>query len=74
MNPFNWATARALLPVAFFYNANVAFALASLEGVDVPMYIALKRLTPMAILIVNFLLGQEQGHLFQVRFQHRLQR
>ncbi|CAN1184997.1 UDP-galactose/UDP-glucose transporter 7 [Linum perenne] len=51
-------TAKRLLPVSLFYNANVAFALASLKGVNIPMYIAIKRLTPLAVLIAGFLAGK----------------
>uniref|UniRef100_A0A1J3K4L3 Putative UDP-sugar transporter n=1 Tax=Noccaea caerulescens TaxID=107243 RepID=A0A1J3K4L3_NOCCA len=51
------ATAKKLLPVSIFYNANVAFALASLKGVNIPMYIAIKRLTPLAVLIAGYLFG-----------------
>ncbi|CAM0913181.1 unnamed protein product [Alopecurus aequalis] len=52
------ATAKKLLPVSIFYNANVAFALASLKGVNIPMYIAIKRLTPLAVLVAGFLRGK----------------
>ncbi|XP_010447521.1 PREDICTED: putative UDP-sugar transporter DDB_G0278631 [Camelina sativa] len=52
------ATAKKLLPVSVFYNANVAFALASLKGVNIPMYIAIKRLTPLAVLISGVLFGK----------------
>ncbi|KAJ9184136.1 hypothetical protein P3X46_007907 [Hevea brasiliensis] len=51
-------TAKRLLPVSLFYNANVAFALASLKGVNIPMYIAIKRLTPLAVLIAGFSSGK----------------
>ncbi|RYR44391.1 hypothetical protein Ahy_A08g040723 isoform C [Arachis hypogaea] len=51
-------TAKRLLPVSIFYNANVAFALASLKGVNIPMYIAIKRLTPLAVLIAGFFYGK----------------
>ncbi|XP_044462849.1 UDP-galactose/UDP-glucose transporter 7 [Mangifera indica] len=51
-------TAKKLLPVSLFYNANVAFALASLKGVNIPMYIAIKRLTPLAVLITGFFSGK----------------
>ncbi|KAF5461552.1 hypothetical protein F2P56_017639 [Juglans regia] len=51
-------TARKLLPISLFYNANVAFALASLKGVNIPMYIAIKRLTPLAVLIAGFFSGK----------------
>ncbi|XP_074570007.1 UDP-galactose/UDP-glucose transporter 7-like [Curcuma longa] len=54
----NMTTAKKLLPVSVFYNANVAFALASLKGINIPMYIALKRLTPLAVLVVGFLRGK----------------
>jgi len=54
----NMATAKKLLPVSIFYNANVAFALASLKGVNIPMYIALKRLTPLAVLVAGFFSGK----------------
>lgn len=52
------ATAKKLLPVSIFYNANVAFALASLKGVNIPMYIAIKRLTPLAVLIAGYFFGK----------------
>ncbi|TKY74625.1 solute carrier family 35 [Spatholobus suberectus] len=50
--------AKQLLPLSFFYNANVAFALASLKGVNIPMYIAIKRLTPLAVLIAGCFSGK----------------
>ncbi|XP_022730952.1 UDP-galactose/UDP-glucose transporter 7 isoform X2 [Durio zibethinus] len=53
-------TAKRLLPVSLFYNANVAFALASLKGVNIPMYIAIKRLTPLSVLIAGFFSGKEK--------------
>jgi solute carrier family 35 protein len=52
------STAIKLLPISLFYNANVAFALASLKGVNIPMYIAIKRLTPLAVLIAGFFSGK----------------
>lgn len=54
----NMVTAKKLLPISIFYNANVAFALASLKGVNIPMYIALKRLTPLAVLVSGFFFGK----------------
>lgn len=54
----NMTTAKKLLPVSLFYNANVAFALASLKGVNIPMYIALKRLTPLAVLVAGYFSGK----------------
>nr|DAD27610.1 TPA_asm: hypothetical protein HUJ06_029078 [Nelumbo nucifera] len=55
---FDIVTAKKLFPVSFFYNANVAFALASLKGVNIPMYIALKRLTPLAVLVAGIFSGK----------------
>ncbi|KAK4854073.1 hypothetical protein QYF36_018581 [Acer negundo] len=52
------ATAKKLFPVSVFYNANVAFALASLKGVNIPMYIAIKRLTPLAVLVAGICSGK----------------
>jgi len=49
----NVATAKKLAPVAILYNANVAFALASLSKVSVPTYNTLKRLTPAVVLLAN---------------------
>ncbi|XP_028112670.1 UDP-galactose/UDP-glucose transporter 7 isoform X2 [Camellia sinensis] len=54
----NVETAKKLILVSLFYNANVAFALASLKGVNIPMYIAIKRLTPLAVLIAGFFSGK----------------
>ena len=54
----NVATAQKLVLVSLFYNANVAFALASLKGVNIPMYIAIKRLTPLSVLIAGFFSGK----------------
>ncbi|KAK1269158.1 hypothetical protein QJS04_geneDACA013833 [Acorus gramineus] len=59
----NMTTAKKLLPVSIFYNANVAFALASLKGVNIPMYIALKRLTPLAVLVAGFFMGKGRPSL-----------
>lgn len=56
--PVNLETAKKLLLVSLFYNANVAFALASLKGVNIPMYIAIKRLTPLAVLLAGFFRGK----------------
>ncbi|KAE8718918.1 putative rhamnose biosynthetic enzyme 2-like [Hibiscus syriacus] len=47
-------TAKGLLPVSLFSNANVAFALASLKGVNIPI----KRLIPLAVLIAGFFSGK----------------
>ncbi|XP_020588830.1 putative UDP-sugar transporter DDB_G0278631 isoform X2 [Phalaenopsis equestris] len=63
VSSMNIATAKKLLPLSLFYNANVAFALASLKGVNIPMYIALKRLTPLAVLIAGFFSGKGRPHI-----------
>ncbi|KAH6774298.1 UDP-N-acetylglucosamine transporter family [Perilla frutescens var. frutescens] len=55
---FSVDTAKKLMLVSLFYNANVAFALSSLKGVNIPMYIAIKRLTPLAVLIAGFFYGK----------------
>jgi len=55
---FNLTTAKKLLPLSLFYNANVAFGLASLKGINIPMYIALKRLTPLAVLVAGLFSGK----------------
>ncbi|PKA65448.1 GDP-mannose transporter GONST2 [Apostasia shenzhenica] len=57
-NSLSLTIAKKLLPISIFYNANVAFALASLKGVNIPMYIALKRLTPLAVLVAGFFSGK----------------
>ncbi|KAG0473996.1 hypothetical protein HPP92_015853 [Vanilla planifolia] len=62
VSSMNLATAKKLLPISLFYNANVAFALASLKGVNIPMYIALKRLTPLAVLVAGFSLGRKTAN------------
>lgn len=54
----NMGTAKKLMLVSLFYNANVAFALTSLKGVNIPMYIAIKRLTPLAVLIAGCFMGK----------------
>ncbi|KAL8101782.1 UDP-galactose/UDP-glucose transporter 7 [Apium graveolens] len=54
----NIATAKKLILVSLFYNANVGFALASLKGVNIPMYIAIKRLTPLSVLVAGYFYGK----------------
>ncbi|KAL9255591.1 UDP-galactose/UDP-glucose transporter 7-like protein [Drosera capensis] len=61
--PVNMETAKKLLWVSLFYNANVAFALASLKGVNIPMYIAIKRLTPLAVLVAGHFSGKKRPSL-----------
>lgn len=49
----NMAKAMALLPVTLLYTANVGFALLGLRTLNIPMYNALKRLTPVMILVAK---------------------
>ena len=58
VRPLRVADARTLLPLAFFYNANVVFSLAGLNLMNIPMYQTLKRLTPCVVCIVNGLAGR----------------
>eukprot|EP00271_Cylindrocystis_brebissonii_P005046 TRINITY_DN16997_c0_g1_i1.p1 TRINITY_DN16997_c0_g1~~TRINITY_DN16997_c0_g1_i1.p1 ORF type:complete len:393 (+),score=71.88 TRINITY_DN16997_c0_g1_i1:881-2059(+) len=51
-------TGRKLLPLACCYSANVACALTSIRNVNIPMYIALKRLTPLAVLVLERVMGK----------------
>ncbi|KAI5065153.1 hypothetical protein GOP47_0019848 [Adiantum capillus-veneris] len=48
--PLQLKSARSLFPVVFFYNANVAFALAGLQVLNIPIFNALKRLTPVLVI------------------------
>lgn len=57
VRPLDFASARALSGVVFFYNANVAFALAAVEALSIPVYHVLKRLTPVMVLIAKFFIG-----------------
>jgi len=54
LEPLTLARAKALAPVALLYNANVAFALASLTNMNVPMYNTIKRLTPAIVLSYDY--------------------
>ena len=45
------------VPVALLYNANVAFALASLGKMNIPMYNTMKRLTPALVLGHDYFLS-----------------
>lgn len=53
-----WSTdkARRLLPVVLLYTANVGFALVALKTLSIPMYNAIKRLTPVAVLVTKSVL------------------
>lgn len=66
IQPFSLRTAKSLLPLSLFYNGNVAFALSSLKDVNIPMYIAIKRLTPLGVLVAGCCRGKTRPSL-QVR-------
>ncbi len=57
VQPLQLRAAKALCPVVFFYNTNVAFALAAVKSLSIPVYHVLKRLTPVMVLIAKFILG-----------------
>lgn len=52
-NPWSLSRFKQLLGISFFYTANTAFALFGLRGMNLPMYTAVKRLTPMTILVIK---------------------
>lgn len=52
-NPWSFSRFQQLLGISFFYTANTAFALFGLRGMNLPMYTAVKRLTPMVILVTK---------------------
>jgi solute carrier family 35 protein len=56
--PLSLARARALAPIAALYCSNTAFALASLDGLSVPIYTTLKRLTPACVLLAHAASGR----------------
>lgn len=57
VQPLHMKAAKALLPVVFFYNTNVAFALAAVRSLSIPVYHVLKRLTPVMVLLGKWLMG-----------------
>jgi solute carrier family 35 protein len=57
VQPLQLRAAKALCPVVFFYNTNVAFALAAVKSLSIPVYHVLKRLTPVMVLVAKFILG-----------------
>lgn len=52
--------AKKIVIVSLVYNANVAFALVSMKGVNISMYIAVRRLTSLVILIVGLFIGKRK--------------
>ncbi|KAG0622179.1 hypothetical protein M758_3G077600 [Ceratodon purpureus] len=57
VKPLQAKSAKNLLPVVFFYNTNVAFALTAVRALSIPVYHVLKRLTPVMVLVGKFLIG-----------------
>ena len=43
----------SLMPVTLLYVGNVAFALMSLQNLNIPMYNTLKRMTPVIVLVTK---------------------
>eukprot|EP01064_Diplonema_japonicum_P018269 TRINITY_DN26959_c0_g1_i1.p1 TRINITY_DN26959_c0_g1~~TRINITY_DN26959_c0_g1_i1.p1 ORF type:complete len:333 (+),score=35.21 TRINITY_DN26959_c0_g1_i1:81-1079(+) len=58
LKPLSMGKTQLMLPLALFYNANVAFALAGLQRMNIPMYQTLKRLTPCLICVYHGLGGK----------------
>ena len=54
--------AWSLMPVTLLYVGNVAFALMSLQNLNIPMYNTLKRMTPVIVLVTKASLA---GHSSQ---------
>lgn len=52
-DPWSLSRFRQLLGISVFYTANTSFALFGLRGMNLPMYTAVKRLTPMTILVIK---------------------
>ncbi|WIA40554.1 hypothetical protein OEZ86_013896 [Tetradesmus obliquus] len=59
---FNPRRFKSLLGISFLYTANTAFALFGLKGMNLPMYTAIKRLTPMTILIIKSVWKRKWPH------------
>lgn len=58
VRPLELKAARNLASVVFFYNANVAFALAAVRSLSIPVYHVMKRLTPVIILVAKYCSGE----------------
>lgn len=56
VQPLQLNAVKNLLPVVFFYNTNVAFALVAVRALSIPVYHVLKRLTPVMVLAGKFLI------------------
>ena len=50
-------TAKALLPVVFYYDTHIAFALAAVRSLSIPVYHVLKRLALVMVLLGEWLMG-----------------
>ncbi|MCO5560394.1 hypothetical protein L7F22_014009 [Adiantum nelumboides] len=57
--PLKLKSVRSLFPVVFFYNANVAFALAGLQVLNIPIFNTLKRLTPVLVIAGKCFMGED---------------
>ena len=58
VRPMTWQQTKVMIPLALAYNSNVAFALAGLQRLNIPMYQTLKRLTPCVIWLMNGMTGR----------------
>lgn len=56
VKPLQRNAIKNLLPVVFFYNSNVAFALVAVNALSIPVYHVLKRLTPVMVLASRYLI------------------
>ena len=54
--------AWSLMPVTLLYVGNVAFALMSLQNLNIPMYNTLKRMTPVIVLVTK-VIPMRQPHI-----------
>eukprot|EP00897_Mesotaenium_endlicherianum_P008855 jgi/Mesen1/7999/ME000425S07197 len=57
VQPLELKAAKNLGWVVFFYNANVAFALAAVQALSIPVYHVMKRLTPVMVLGAKYFIG-----------------
>jgi len=53
LETYSWSKARKFLPVSLFFLLHCSLSLAALEGMNIPMYGALKRCTPLANLVLS---------------------
>lgn len=55
LETYSWNKGRRFLPVSVFFLLHCSLSLAALEGMNIPMYGALKRCTPLANLVLSVL-------------------